>query len=156
MQCHDLVLLDVMLPDIDGMEVLRRLRTVSDVPVIHLTARSDPIDVIVGLDTGADDYIVKPCQAREIDARISVCGRINRLRSHTRPARRAPRAGPCGAEVAGPDAPQRQRRLARWRQPIYPLVSRCSARFCCAAVLLLERQARGSRSSVATSSAHGA
>lgn len=70
LQRPDLVLLDVMLPDIDGMEVLRRLRTVSDVPVIYLTARSDPIDVIVGLETGADDYIVKPCQAREIDARI--------------------------------------------------------------------------------------
>lgn len=70
LQRPDLVLLDVMLPDIDGMEVLRRLRTVSDVPVIYLTARSDPIDVIVGLETGADDYIVKPCQSREINARI--------------------------------------------------------------------------------------
>ncbi|MGV9313578.1 response regulator transcription factor [Streptomyces sp. NPDC003691] len=70
LQRPDLVLLDVMLPDIDGMEVLRRLRTVSDVPVIYLTARSDPIDVIVGLETGADDYIVKPCLPREIDARI--------------------------------------------------------------------------------------
>ncbi|MFD5206589.1 response regulator transcription factor [Streptomyces anulatus] len=70
LQRPDLVLLDVMLPDIDGMEVLRRLRRVSDVPVIYLTARSDPIDVIVGLETGADDYIVKPCQAREINARI--------------------------------------------------------------------------------------
>lgn len=70
LQRPDLVLLDVMLRDIDGMEVLRRLRAVSDVPVIYLTARSDPIDVIVGLETGADDYIVKPCQAREIDARI--------------------------------------------------------------------------------------
>ncbi|MEV0123242.1 response regulator transcription factor [Streptomyces sp. NPDC050703] len=70
LQRPDLVLLDVMLPDIDGMEVLRRLRTVSDVPVIYLTARSDPIDVIVGLETGADDYIVKPCPPREINARI--------------------------------------------------------------------------------------
>ncbi|MFJ2851277.1 MULTISPECIES: response regulator transcription factor [Streptomyces] len=70
LQRLDLVLLDVMLPDIDGMEVLRRLRTVSDVPVIYLTARSDPIDVIVGLETGADDYIVKPCGARELNARI--------------------------------------------------------------------------------------
>ncbi len=70
LQRPDLVLLDVMLPDIDGMEVLRRLRTVSDVPVIYLTARGDPIDVIVGLETGADDYIVKPCQPREINARI--------------------------------------------------------------------------------------
>lgn len=141
LQRPGLVLLDVMLPDIDGMEVLRRLRTVSDVPVIYLTARSDPIDVVVGLETGADDYIVKPCQARMIDARISACGRINRLRSHTRPARRVPRAGPCGAEAAGPDVPQRQRRLARWRQPIRPLAAAdppagvpLFRSFCCAAV----------------------
>lgn len=66
----DLVLLDVMLPDFDGMQLLRRLRTVSDVPVIFLTARSDPIDVVVGLESGADDYITKPCESREIDARI--------------------------------------------------------------------------------------
>lgn len=250
LQRPDLVLLDVMLPDIDGMEVLRRLRAVSDVPVIYLTARSDPIDVIVGLETGADDYIVKPCQAREIDARIRrvlyryraaerrdgdvyddgllrldslqqqawaagvllplsrtefrvldrlvrhtgtvqhfgtllaagwgaaspgardrVKFTVSRLRGkldatpvgggsivsvrgmgylyrspttpslppspkptaastgygHTRPARRVPRAGPCGGEVAGPDVSQRRRRLARWRQSTYPLVSHCSA-----------------------------
>ncbi|MGW3157544.1 response regulator transcription factor [Streptomyces sp. NPDC001089] len=70
LQRPDLVLLDVMLPDFDGMQLLRRLRTVSDVPVIFLTARSDPIDVVVGLESGADDYITKPCEGREIDARI--------------------------------------------------------------------------------------
>jgi DNA-binding response OmpR family regulator len=70
LQSPDLVLLDVMLPDLDGFEVLRRLRAVSDVPVIHLTARSDPVDVVVGLENGADDYLVKPCQGREIGARI--------------------------------------------------------------------------------------
>ncbi|MFD5557014.1 response regulator transcription factor [Streptomyces sp. NPDC127068] len=70
LQSPDLVLLDVMLPDLDGFEVLRRLRAVSDVPVIHLTARSDPVDVVVGLENGADDYIVKPCHGREIGARI--------------------------------------------------------------------------------------
>ncbi|MFH8371231.1 response regulator transcription factor [Streptomyces sp. NPDC018031] len=70
LQRPDLVLLDVMLPDIDGFEVLRRLRTVSDVPVIFLTARSDSVDVVVGLTSGADDYIVKPCQPVEIAARI--------------------------------------------------------------------------------------
>lgn len=66
----ELVLLDVMLPDIDGYEVLRRLRTVSDVPVIFLTARSESVDVVLGLSSGADDYIVKPCQAVELVARI--------------------------------------------------------------------------------------
>ncbi|MDQ1033521.1 DNA-binding response OmpR family regulator [Streptomyces umbrinus] len=70
LQRPDLVLLDVMLPDTDGFEVLRRLRTVSDVPVIFLTARSDSVDAVVGLTSGADDYITKPCQPREIIARI--------------------------------------------------------------------------------------
>ena len=70
LQHLDLVLLDVMLPDIDGFEVLRRLRTVSDVPVIFLTARNDSVDAVVGLTSGADDYITKPCQPREIIARI--------------------------------------------------------------------------------------
>lgn len=66
----DLVLLDVILPGIDGYEVLRRLRAVSDVPVIFLTARSDSADVVIGLTSGADDYIVKPCHSIEIIARI--------------------------------------------------------------------------------------
>ncbi|MEY9997007.1 DNA-binding response OmpR family regulator [Streptomyces sp. V4I8] len=70
LQRPDLVLLDVMLPGIDGYEVLRRLRTVSDVPVIFLTARSDIADVVVGLTSGADDYITKPCRTVEIIARI--------------------------------------------------------------------------------------
>ncbi|MGW2292070.1 response regulator transcription factor [Streptomyces phaeochromogenes] len=70
LQRPDLVLLDVMLPETDGFEVLRRLRTVSDVPVIFLTARNDSVDAVVGLTSGADDYITKPCQPREIIARI--------------------------------------------------------------------------------------
>ncbi|MEV0373385.1 response regulator transcription factor [Streptomyces sp. NPDC050636] len=70
LQRPDLVLLDVMLPDIDGYEVLRRLRTVSDVPAIFLTARNDTADTVVGLESGADDYIVKPCHLIEIIARI--------------------------------------------------------------------------------------
>jgi DNA-binding response OmpR family regulator len=66
----DLVLLDVMLPGLDGFEVCRRLREVSDVPVVLLTARSGDSDKVVGLDIGADDYVVKPFSPRELMARV--------------------------------------------------------------------------------------
>jgi DNA-binding response OmpR family regulator len=68
----DLVLLDVMLPGLDGFEVCRQLREVSDVPVVLLTARSGDSDKVVGLDIGADDYIVKPFSPRELMARVRV------------------------------------------------------------------------------------
>jgi DNA-binding response OmpR family regulator len=64
------VLLDVMLPDLDGFEVCRRLRAASDVPVIMLTARGDDTDRIVGLELGADDYLPKPFNPRELLARL--------------------------------------------------------------------------------------
>jgi len=67
---HDLVVLDVMLPGMDGLEVLRTLRATSAVPVIMLTARGDDIDRIVGLELGADDYLAKPFNPRELVARI--------------------------------------------------------------------------------------
>ncbi len=66
----DLVVLDVMLPGIDGFEILRRLRTHSKVPVIMLTARGEDVDRIVGLEIGADDYLAKPFNPRELAARI--------------------------------------------------------------------------------------
>jgi two-component system response regulator RegX3 len=66
----DLVLLDLMLPGIDGLEVCRRLRALAPVPVIMLTARGDEADRVVGLELGADDYVVKPFSAREVVARI--------------------------------------------------------------------------------------
>ncbi|MGB5166998.1 MAG: response regulator transcription factor [Acidimicrobiia bacterium] len=64
------VLLDVGLPGIDGFEVCRRIRAVSDVPVIMLTARDTEIDTIVGLEIGADDYVTKPFSVRELVARV--------------------------------------------------------------------------------------
>lgn len=67
-----LVVLDVGLPDMSGLETCRRLRQFSDVPVIFLTARSDEIDRIVGLEIGADDYVTKPFSPRELVARIRV------------------------------------------------------------------------------------
>lgn len=67
---HDLVLLDIMLPGMDGLEVCRMLRQRSAVPVIMLTARGDEIDRVVGLEIGADDYLPKPFSPRELLARI--------------------------------------------------------------------------------------
>ena len=67
-----LVVLDVGLPDMSGLEVCRRLRQFSEIPVIFLTARSDEIDRIVGLEIGADDYVTKPFSPRELVARIRV------------------------------------------------------------------------------------
>ena len=72
-QSHDLVLLDIMLPELSGMEVLRRLRKSSQVPVILLTARDTVVDKVSGLDMGADDYITKPFAIEELLARIRVC-----------------------------------------------------------------------------------
>jgi len=65
-----LILLDLMLPEIDGWEVCRRIRRDSDVPIIMLTARTDDVDKIVGLELGADDYLCKPFNPRELVARI--------------------------------------------------------------------------------------
>lgn len=65
-----IVILDVGLPDVNGFEVFRRLREFSDVPVVFLTARSDEIDRVVGLELGADDYVAKPFSPRELVARL--------------------------------------------------------------------------------------
>ncbi|MGE0789204.1 MAG: response regulator transcription factor [Sandaracinaceae bacterium] len=66
----DVILLDVMMPGMDGLEVLRRVRTKSRIPVIMLTARGDEADRVVGLELGADDYVAKPFSPRELLARI--------------------------------------------------------------------------------------
>ena len=75
-----LIVLDVGLPDIDGFEVCRIVRTFSDVPVIFLTSRSDEIDRVVGLEIGGDDYMVKPFSPRELLARIKAICRRNQRR----------------------------------------------------------------------------
>ncbi|MEM6455415.1 MAG: response regulator transcription factor [Acidobacteriota bacterium] len=66
----DIAVLDVMMPGIDGVETLRRIRRASSVPVLMLTARGDDVDRIVGLELGADDYVAKPCTPRELVARL--------------------------------------------------------------------------------------
>lgn len=76
---HDLVILDVMLPGCNGFEVLKQLRQKSDLPVLMLTARGDEVDRIVGLEIGADDYLGKPFNPRELVARMRAIFR--RLRS---------------------------------------------------------------------------
>jgi len=81
----DLVLLDVMLPGVDGFEVCRRIRASEAVPVILLTARGDAVDVVVGLECGADDYVVKPVEPRVLDARVKA---ILRRAAPARPTRR--------------------------------------------------------------------
>lgn len=67
---HDAVVLDLMLPDMDGLDVCRQSRTKSDVPILMLTARGDAMDRIVGLEIGADDYLPKPFEPRELLARL--------------------------------------------------------------------------------------
>ncbi len=69
-QNPDLILLDVMMPNIDGWQVCRKIRETSDCPIIMLTAKSETIDKVLGLELGADDYVVKPFDAKEIVARI--------------------------------------------------------------------------------------
>jgi DNA-binding response OmpR family regulator len=65
-----LIILDLMLPDIDGIEVCRRIRKTSDVPILMLTARDEDVDKIIGLEVGADDYLTKPFNPRELVARV--------------------------------------------------------------------------------------
>jgi two-component system, OmpR family, response regulator MtrA len=79
----DLVLLDVMLPRLDGLEVCREIRRESTVPIVMLTARGDTIDVVVGLEAGADDYVRKPFEMPELVARIRAA--LRRKRGTTEP-----------------------------------------------------------------------
>jgi DNA-binding response OmpR family regulator len=74
----DVVLLDVMMPGMDGLDVLRRLRTSSDVYVILVTARTEEVDRLVGLEVGADDYVTKPFSPREVAARVKAVLRRSR------------------------------------------------------------------------------
>ena len=65
-----LIILDLMLPDLDGIEICRRIRKTSDVPILMLTARDEDVDKIIGLEVGADDYLTKPFNPRELVARV--------------------------------------------------------------------------------------
>jgi len=92
----DLVLLDLMLPGVDGIEVCRRIRQESGVPILMLTAKSDTADVVKGLESGADDYMVKPFNPKELVARIRA-----RLRPSTQDAPEVLQIGDLSLDVAG-------------------------------------------------------
>src|SRR5277367_80164 len=79
----DLIVLDVMLPGLDGFEILKRLRVTSRVPVLMLTARGEDVDRIVGLELGADDYLPKPFNPRELAARVKAILRRSAQNSAT-------------------------------------------------------------------------
>lgn len=82
----DLIVLDLMLPEVDGWEVCKRTRAHSDVPIIMLTARDDDIDKIVGLELGADDYMTKPFNPRELVARVKAILRRAGVESRSVPS----------------------------------------------------------------------
>jgi two-component system response regulator MtrA len=92
----DLVLLDLMLPGIDGIDVCRQIRAESGVPIVMLTAKTDTIDVVVGLESGADDYVVKPFKPKELVARIRA-----RLRRTEEPTQEMLEIGDLVIDVAG-------------------------------------------------------
>jgi DNA-binding response OmpR family regulator len=79
---YDLVVLDLMLPHLDGLEVCRRIRARSTVPIIMLTARAEEIDKVVGLELGADDYITKPFSMREFRSRVKAALRRAEMQPH--------------------------------------------------------------------------
>jgi two-component system response regulator MtrA len=92
----DVVLLDLMLPGKDGIDVCKEIRAESGVPIVMLTAKSDTIDVVVGLESGADDYVVKPFKPKELVARIRA-----RVRRFDEPAPEALSIGDLSIDVAG-------------------------------------------------------
>jgi two-component system, OmpR family, response regulator len=84
----DLVILDLMLPGEDGLSICRRLRGRGGVPILMLTAKSDPVDRVVGLEMGADDYVTKPFDPRELLARVRALLRRSRSHGESEPSRR--------------------------------------------------------------------
>ena len=97
-QTFDLVVLDLMLPKVDGLEVCRRMRARSAVPIIMLTAKSEEIDKVLGLELGADDYITKPFSMREFRSRVKAAlRRAGMARAHDERRRRRSRCASCAS-----------------------------------------------------------
>lgn len=111
-----IVVLDVMMPGMSGIEVLRRLRTFSGVPVLMLTARGDDIDCVLALELGADDYVQKPCTPRELVARLKAI--LRRMSPAQRVSGAADDALVVGSLVVWP-----QRRLAEYGNTALALTS---------------------------------
>lgn len=101
----DIVVLDIMMPSVNGLDVLRRIRQESAIPVLMLSARGDEADRILGLDLGADDYLAKPCSPRELAARIKAVLRRSEASADT-PQPEALTEGPLRLDPS--------RRLATW------------------------------------------
>jgi two-component system response regulator MtrA len=92
----DLVLLDLMLPGKDGIDICKEIRAESGIPIVMLTAKGDTVDVVVGLESGADDYVVKPFKPKELVARIRA-----RVRRYEAPAQETLSIGDLAIDVAG-------------------------------------------------------
>ncbi|MFI6444744.1 two-component system response regulator CseB [Kitasatospora sp. NPDC050543] len=155
-QPPDLLLLDVMLPLLDGVGLCRRIREESQLPILMMSARTEPIDVISGLEAGADDYIVKPFETAVLVARIrTVLRRTGIPASGAAPA--PPAAGAHPAAAAPPEALQQQRgirsidglevdteamevRVAGRPVPLTPTELRLLLEFTAAPGVVLERQ----------------
>ena len=114
-QQFDLVVLDVMMPRMDGLEVCRRLRAQSSVPIIMLTAKSEEIDKVLGLELGADDYITKPFSLREFSSRIKAALRRAEM---SRPAETAPDEAPLEVRALRIDFPKRTVRVRGDEAPL--------------------------------------
>jgi two-component system, OmpR family, response regulator MtrA len=108
----DMVLLDVMLPRMDGLEVARAIRRDATTPVVMLTARADTLDVVVGLEAGADDYVRKPFEMPELIARVRAALRRGRVVAGEDSALRA---GPLTIDVAGRTVERDSREIALTR-----------------------------------------
>src|SRR4029077_15627755 len=100
----DLVILDILMPEMDGLEVCRRIRRKSAVPIVLLSSRGDEVDRVTGLETGADDYVTKPFSTRELIARIRALerrgGRARAARASERGVAPAPAAAASGPAAA--------------------------------------------------------
>src|ERR671935_2530326 len=107
----DIVLLDLMLPGMSGIDVARAIRAESGVPIVMLTAKSDTVDVVLGLESGADDYIVKPFKPKELVARVRA-----RLRRTDEPAPETLQIGDITIDVAGHSVKRADRHI-----PLTPL-----------------------------------
>ncbi len=107
----DLVVLDVLMPEMDGLEVCRRIRAASQVPILLLTSRAEEVDKVSGLDSGADDYVTKPFSTRELCARLRALAR----RNAKPPEPATPNAVGTSAFTAGPLTIDPARFEVRWK-----------------------------------------